>query len=282
VYLLQKLFKFKYNLFILDLYPEILTGSKLFKANALIVKIWKYLNKKAFHRAQKIFVLGRDMAQILKTSYGLGETVHYFPHWSQTDGRLIKFEDTYMVNDLNLQSKFVVQYSGNMGLLYDIDTLVLVAKALANYENIHFLFIGQGKRRKQAEKLSANMKNITWLQQQPKARLAESLAACHVGLVSLRENMLGCAVPSKLYGILAAGRAVIAMVQKGSEIEQVITESNCCIVTTGIADTTAAILDLYHNREKLEQLSKNAHQEFLKKYTLPNAIARYEQLCVNT
>ncbi|MDR2735863.1 MAG: glycosyltransferase family 4 protein [Puniceicoccales bacterium] len=281
IYILQKLFKFKYSLFILDLYPEILTGSKIFKPNIFLIKVWKYLNKKAFYHADRIFVLGRDMENVLKTSYGLGETVYYFPHWSQTNGKLINFEDTYLINRLNLRSKFVVQYSGNMGLLHDMDSFVLVAKTLASYEQIHFLFIGSGKRKKNAQKLSTRMKNITWLPQQSKAHLAETLAACHVGLVSLRESMLGYAVPSKLYGILAAGRAVIAMAPKGSEIEQTITESNCGIVTTGIQDTATAILELYYNREKLEQLSANGHREFLKKYTLANAIVRYEQLCTN-
>ncbi|MDR0351541.1 MAG: glycosyltransferase family 4 protein [Puniceicoccales bacterium] len=279
IYLLQKLFKFNYNLFILDLYPEILMEAKFFKPNALEIKLWKALNRKAFRRADKIFVLGRDMKNLLKTSYGLKETVHYFPHWSQIDGRLIKFEDSHLTHRLNLQSKFVVQYSGNMGLLHDIDSFVLVAKRLTDYKNIHFLFIGNGKRQKRAKKLSAQMKNITWLPKQPKTDLAEVLAACHIGLISLRENMLGYAVPSKLYGIMASERAVIAMVPKGSETELAITESHCGIVTSGIQDTTSAILELYYNRKKLAQLATNGYQEFLKKYTLAKAISKYEQLC---
>ncbi|MDR1457926.1 MAG: glycosyltransferase family 4 protein [Puniceicoccales bacterium] len=280
IYILQKLFRFSYDLFLLDLYPEILIGLEIFKPNALVVKIWKSLNRKAFHRAERIFVIGRDMEKVIKTSYGLDETTHYFPHWGQINGKLITFEDSHLTNELNLQSKFVVQYSGNMGMLHDMDSFVLVAKALIGYENIHFLFLGDGKRRERAKKLSAQIKNITWLPPQPKTDLSETLAACHIGLISLRENMLGYAVPSKLYGILASARAVIAMVPKGSEVEQVVTESNCGIITSNIDDTVSAILELYYNRKKLAQLATNGHREFLKKYTLNKAVSRYEQFYI--
>ena len=94
----------------------------------------------------------------------------------------------------------MVQYSGNMGLWHDIENFVLAAKRLEEKPHIQFVFIGGGRRRNQAELLASELgcANIQWHDFVKLEDLSESLAACHVSLISLRAGLEGVAVPCKL------------------------------------------------------------------------------------
>ena len=93
---------------------------------------------------------------------------------------------------------------------------MLAAKKLEGEKHIQFVFIGDGRRKNEAKELASVLrcKNVQWHEFVELEDLPESLAACHVSLISLHSDLEGVAVPCKLYGILASGRAVVAQVQK--------------------------------------------------------------------
>ena len=274
----------RYVLEILDLYPDGLVALGVMREGAL-AKLWRFLNRAAFRNAEFIVVLGRDMAERLQSSYGQpSEKIRVIPHWSPVEPPdEIRAEATALVQELGLENRFVIQYSGNMGLWHDLEQIVEAAGILRQREDIYFLMVGDGRRRASAERLSAELRlpNMKWLPFQPKDRLADSLSACHAALISQREGLEGSAVPCKLYGVLASGRPVIAAAPKDSEIARVVREENCgLLVTPGDAEMLArAIASLADNPVRAGEMGRRAKEAYLEKYTLDLALDRFETCC---
>lgn len=272
---------FQYML--LDAYPEALVALGM-KPRSIIARLWYWANKLAYRRAEVLVVLGRDMDPLLQDNYQIPpERILYIPHWSAVElQKPMAIEDSSMVESLELNDKFIVQYSGNMGMWHDINGLVETADKLRETPNVHLLFIGDGARRKEAEDMSRELKldNITWHPFVPLEQLRESLSTCHVALISLRAGFEGIAVPSKLYGILASGRAIIAHVPRESEVAYVVEEEQCgLVVDPGDADgVRAAILELSSDPQRVEEMGKRAFDAYCSKYRQEQAIRAFRDL----
>jgi glycosyltransferase involved in cell wall biosynthesis len=221
------------------------------------------------------------MEHLCKATYKMpAEKVVYAPLWSPVEkGGIHKPEETLLGKRLDIKGKFVVQYSGNMGLWHDLETIVRAAKILESNKNIHFVLIGDGMRKAKAKILAETygLGNITWLPFQPLAHLEDSLACCHLALISQREGMCGVAVPCKLYGILAAGRPILAQVPHASETALTILEEKCGLVVapgdeTALAD---AINDMASKTALVEKMGRAARNAYTSKYTLESACDRF-------
>jgi len=235
----------KFIFMFLDLHPEGLIALGALPEKTWYVRLWKYLNGLSYRRAEKLFVLGRDMIPILSRNYRLERSIfRYIPHWSASESKSpISFSESKFPKIWGVSDSFVVQYSGNMGLWHDVDTFVRAAKILELHKEIQFVFVGDGIRKEKAINLSReiNVQNIHWKEFVPLNELSESLAGCHLALISLNKNLEGVAVPSKLYGILASGRPVIAQVPQKSEVAITVLENGCGVVVEpgdakGLAD----------------------------------------------
>jgi len=136
----------------------------------------------------------------------------------------IEPEQNDFVRAQGLEGKFLVQYSGNIGRAHGADVLADVAEGLSDLEDVVVLIIGEGPAREELQQdvESRELKNVRFLPYQPKSMLSQSLSASHVSLVLQRAETAGLVVPSKLYGIMSAGRPVLAAVPEGCEVERVV------------------------------------------------------------
>lgn len=281
LWLVSRLRGSRYSLMLQDIYPDGLEAVGRLAPGGVVATAWRSANRRAFARACHILVLGRDMAERVSTRYGVPQhRIGYFPHWSLSGVRPeIEPADTALHRRLELGEKFIVQYSGNMGLWHDIDGIVDAAALLRKREDVIFLLIGAGLRRRSAQERAdrLGLRNLIWLEYQPRETLADSLACCHVALVSQRPGLAGVAVPCKIYGILAAGRPVVAMVPAGSEIDRVISEESCGItIQPGDGDgLAAAIVRLKEDRGELLRMGAAARRAAKEKYTLDRATQRF-------
>jgi colanic acid biosynthesis glycosyl transferase WcaI len=267
-----------------DVYPEGLVAVGKLKETSFITKIWRELNRYSYQRAIKLVVLGRDMKDLLIQNYGLEpEKIEYIPNWSTTPVTLpTLFEKNDLAHDLGLQAKFVIQYSGNMGLWHDIDTFIRAAAQLKTNPNIQFLFIGNGIRQQKAYQLAQELEltNIIWMDFVPKEQLSTSLACAHVALISLNTGLEGIAVPCKLYGILGAGRAILAQVPAKSEIAYTITEEECgFVILPGDVDgLVSKIKQLESDRDLTSIMGKKSFQAYKSKYTIETIAEQFKQM----
>jgi len=272
-----------FDIIVHDVYPDGLVAVGYLREGSFLARLWRALNRRAYHQAAKIVVLGRDMARVLRERYGVpDERLILFPNWSPFDqSSPPTLAESHLAKRLDLADSFVVQYSGNMGLWHDIDTIVEAAALLADVGNVRFLMIGGGRRKAGAMKLAAerDVGSMTWLDFQPRASLSDSLACASVALISQRNGLEGMAVPCKLYGILASGRAIVAAVPQDCEVAYVIREHDCGVVVRP-DDPRAlanAIRHLASTPAALRSMESKAFAAYQERYSLAAARSRYWQ-----
>ncbi|MEM8946552.1 MAG: glycosyltransferase family 4 protein, partial [Planctomycetota bacterium] len=279
---IQKLFGFKYRIMLLDIFPDGLVALDQMSKGGIVARLWAWANRHAFARADQVLVLGRDMSELIQEKYGVPESkIEYIPHWSSFEtSEAIPADQTNMWQQEKLDGKFVVQYSGNMGLWHDMESIVRAAALLKDSPHIQFLFIGEGRRKAGAYKLAQELgcENISWLPFQPKETLKDSLSCCHMAIISQRRVVKGVAVPCKVYGILASGRPILALVPKDSEVEMIVNEEQCGATAEpddpeGIA---AAIRQFAESPEQIVEMGKNSFNAFSEKYTIESAVENFE------
>ena len=254
----------RFFFYVHDLHPEGLVAINRLSEDNLLTKIWYWLNKKSYHRAEKVFVLGRDMMKSLSKNYRLNaDRVCYVPHWSPSTcppTSIVRPREG--IGTKKSRDRFIVQYAGNMGIWHDINTLVEAANLLRDNTDIQFHFIGNGLRRDEAHARAQHygLDNVSWQPFVPIDQLANTLSTCDVSLVSLRSELAGIAVPCKLYGILAAGKPVIAQVPRESEIALTVEEQSCGIVVSpnDPGALSEAILHFFTNPLELRECGVNA------------------------
>ena len=275
----------KFVYILLDIFPDGLIRLGKVSDKNFFIRVWEKLNIRALERSQRIVVIGRDMKKwVIEKVKDVTEKTTYLPLWQ--DERLIipmAIEVNPFVRQNNLQGKFIVQYSGNMGLWQDMESLGELVVSLKQGD-IEFVFIGDGMRRKELlESFKGEIpSNVRFFPFQPNKHLGNVLTACHIALISLRDGMTGMAVPSKIYGIMAAGVPSVAMVPFDSEVAMILKEEDCGIVVGpgDIQGLENAILRLKEDEKLRREMGKNARIAFENKYTVGVIAEKYKNLII--
>jgi glycosyltransferase involved in cell wall biosynthesis len=183
---------------------------------------------------------------------------------------------------LDLTDKFVVAYSGNLGRAHETDTLLTAAQALRDDPGMVFLLTGGGANMRALESAARQrgLAQMRFLPYQPREQLADSLAAGDVHLVILLPQLEGLIVPSKLYGILAAGRPVIFIGDPAGELAQLIADSGIgfTVACGDGAELCRALRSLRNDPTERERMGARARALFEARYTLARALARWRSL----
>ena len=277
-----KLKKRKFVYIMLDIFPEGLIRLGKVSGSNVFIRLWHRLFVGSLKKSEKIVVIGRDIKQFIeKICPECQKKIEYIPHWQ--DDRLIyptNFTDNEFVREKGLQKKFVVQYSGNIGLWNEVKTMGRAVKK--NLEDIVYIFVGGGIRKTELlnEFSLEDQQNVFMMPFQNNSDFNNIMGASHVHLVTLRDGLEGMAVPCKIYGILAAGRPVIAMVPELSEIAFIVSEEKCGMVInpTDLDGLINAILLLKSNTDLRIEMGQNSRKAFEKKYTTGIIADRYLEL----
>ena len=181
-----------------------------------------------------------------------------------------------------LVERFVVGYSGNMGIAHDLDAIVDAAIELKDCPEIVFLMIGSGFRKNfmivdvQTHGLE---EKVIFKSYQPRDALSYSLGCADVHIVSLRPAMEGLIVPSKFYGVCAAGRPTLYLGSKNSTISRIIKENRCgTTVSGGGAELASTIRNYLADAERCQREGHNARVKIAEKHTVDTAAATWQEL----
>jgi glycosyltransferase involved in cell wall biosynthesis len=218
--LLPLFFKNKFSLLIFDIYPDILISHKMLKENSFIAIRWKKANKKVYNKATTIFTISEGMADNL-SKYTDRKKIKVIPNWSNTSFlKPIDKAKNPFIKANQMENKFIVLYSGNMGLTHDIETIINIADKLREEKEILFLLIGEGEKKRKIEKMIENLglKNCLMLPFQKTEILPFSLGSADIGIVSLDNASSLLSVPSKTYGLMAVGTTLLCIGDKASEL----------------------------------------------------------------
>ena len=204
-YLLNLILPHKFSMVIWDVYPDVFKIAGM-KDTHPIYKFWAFLNKKSFKKAFKIFTISTKMADLLKAYTDREVLVR--PIWSifQENNNIEKNKNIF-ITEHGLQNKFIVQYSGNIGVTHNVETLVEIAELIQDNTQIIFQIIGRGPRKSELENLvqKKNLSNCFFLPFQSDYMFPYSLSAADVGVVILDETTSKGSVPSKSYNLMSYG-----------------------------------------------------------------------------
>ena len=284
-YLISLLGRGKYICLIHDVYPDIAVRLGYIRAGGVLERLWSWVNRVMWGRAEAIVVLGRDMEETIRAKLPPSERgkIVFIPNWSDGESivPLCKEDNPFLLEAGLDPSTFIVQYSGNMGLFHDMETIVRGAALLKDLP-VRFLFIGGGGKREATEAMakSLGLENVLFLPYQPKEKLRFSLSCSDVSLVCLEKGAEGLAVPCKYYGILASGRPVIALMDERAEIARSVRETGCgYVIQQGDAERLAeSIRFLFRNPEVRAEMGRRARETLEKEYSREIISRRYFDL----
>ena len=230
-------------------------------------------------------VLGERMRKQVEAVPGAAK-VRVIHNWADgTQIFPIPAEENPIREAWGLAGKFVVAYSGNMGRAHDFESILDAAVMLRNHPNIAFLFVGGGHRHQQVldGAKARNLSNMAFHPYQPQQRLAASLCAGDLHLVTLIPAMEGLIVPSKIYGILAAGRPAINIGDAAGEVARIIAGASAGFtIPTGDSTLLAQrILEFASNPALCAELGSNARSAFDALYSEKIAFERWKKLLLD-
>jgi len=230
----------------------------------------------------KVIALGDTMRHRLIDNKGARpERTLIIPDWADTTAIVPGHKPNAFSQAHGLTDSFVVMHSGNIGLSQSLETLIDAAALLRDVPDLTLVFQGEGVNKEplKARAAALGLSNVMFLPYAPKERLGESFAVADVFIVSLQSGLAGYIVPSKLYGILAAGRAFVAAVEDECEVASLARRHECGLVAEpGNARQLAErLLTFYGDREMTKQFGANARRAGMS-FDRAAQVARYMEL----
>jgi glycosyltransferase involved in cell wall biosynthesis len=264
-----------------DVFPEVVRLLEGFQ-NRKVEAVLQAISKLTVRRADRIITLGDTMTRRLVAGKDADPgRIRVIHNWSDATAIVPAPKDNPFSREHGLVDKFVVMHSGNVGMSQDVDALLDVAERVRDLPDVVITIVGEGSRKKhlQEEAARRGLTNVLFLPYQPKSGLIDSFAAADMFIVSLKQGLAGYIVPSKLYGILVAGRPFVAAIEADSEVAQIAREHDCGIVVEpgdrdGIA---AAIREMHGNAPRRLQMAENARIAGLV-YDRPRAVEAYRDV----
>lgn len=276
--------KLIYN--IQDFNPE-QTMAVGYSKNQLLLNTVMAVDKFSCKRANKVIVVGRDMQETLRNRFNNKKVPQnvFINNWinekeiyplEQNHEKIVNFKEKY-----NLQDKFIIMYSGNIGLYYDLENIIKVIGEFKDREDVVFAFVGDGTvKDKIVDYVEENqLSNVTFIPYQDKSDLIYSLNAADIHWVVNAKGIKGVSVPSKLYGVMAAGKPVLGVLDEGSEARLIVEDSNCgvCIEPGNYKEISKKINYILNNKSEIKSLGHNGREYLETNLTKKVSINKYKE-----
>jgi glycosyltransferase involved in cell wall biosynthesis len=215
-----------------DVFPEIAERVKRLQ-HPLVLGALRKLVGLYLRRADRVVAIGETMKLRLVHKGAREGRVEVIPNWVDTSEIQPQPRQNAWSAARGLDDELVVMHTGNIGHAQDLDTLVRAASFLRDVERLRIMVIGFGARHGELTRLAQRLevtRTVQFLDYQPREQLPLSLASGDLHYVGLARGLSGFVVPSRLYGILAAGRPVLVSADADSEIVRIVEEVGCGIV----------------------------------------------------
>jgi colanic acid biosynthesis glycosyl transferase WcaI len=267
-YLVARRFGVPLVVVVQDLYPETaaetgkLTSTPALRALGETVDFY-------LRRADRVVAVGETMRDRLEARGVEASRIAVIPGWVDTN-------EIHPV-DVDRDGAFLVMHSGNIGHAQELDTLVEAAGQIGDVE---FAIVGNGARLHELERLASGLPNVTFRPYRPRSELSESLSAASLHFVGLARGLSGYVVPSRLYGVLAAGRPVLVAADEESEAARLVREAACGIVVPPgrAVEVAAAIRAARDGQYDLDEMGRRGRDYVVSRHGRVAGIARYRDL----
>lgn len=200
-----------------DIFPENAINTHILKFRILGKFLIKKFNK-AYSRITKIIVIGRDMKEVVAKKICLKDNIEVITNWTEPNNIIPKENSN--------EGKIVIQFAGNIGRVQGLMDFLVLLKNVHN-NNIEIKITGNGALKKDLEQFVSDNKieNVVFAPSYKRSEENAVLAACDIALITLQDTMYGLGVPSKLYNNLAAGKPILYIGPKCSEVYLTVEEN---------------------------------------------------------
>jgi putative colanic acid biosynthesis glycosyltransferase WcaI len=264
-----------------DVFPEIAVQLKRL-TNPMLVRLLDVLTRFYLRRAQRVVAIGATMERRLEAKGVDRRRLRVIPNWTDPETIVPAPPDNEWAREQELVERFVVMHSGNIGHAQDLETLIRATAELKDLECLAVVLVGFGARHAYYESLTSRLAldAVRFLPYQPRERLSQSLSSADVHFVGLARGLAGYVVPSRLYGIMAAGRPVLVSADEESETAQLVRGIGCgLVVAPGEPErVAAAIRSLAAGEHDLEELGRRGRLYVETEGGRETAMARYRGL----
>lgn len=264
-----------------DLFPEVAQAAGIRGMTGRAYATLKRLRDRSLTAATANVAIGQQMRNILLASGSPADRTHIIPNWA--DGSAIypvAHEQNPLRQAWELQGQFVVGYSGNMGRAHEFDTILDAAEQLLDQPDISFLFIGAGAKKPhvESEVSRRRLTNVVFKPYQPRDKLHLSLSCPDAHIAVLRPEFEGLVLPSKVYGILAAGRPLLFIGDPNGEIANELVSSGIAL-TCPIGNATSLATNILQIRSSTyEPMGPQARRVFEGQYERKLVARNWDQL----
>ena len=211
-----------------DVFPDVAVKLGAI-TNRTVIGFARTLERISYERADAVTILSEDLREnlVAKLPSRHHQKLRVIPNFVDTDFITPLDRNTAYRRELGLRSRTAVMYAGNVGLSQSLELVVAAARHFIARTDVVFVINGGGSNRPTIEQLAHGLPNIVFGDFQPKARLPEVLATGDLHLVPLKKGLAASSVPSKTYSILAAGRPILASIDRGTEVERLVEAAHC-------------------------------------------------------
>lgn len=225
---LRRLIGFRWYVLVHDIFPENLIPAGIIKKENIFYKLLKVIFDWVYGQPDRLFVIGRDMKELIDKKTGKPARSFFVHNWVDADQVFpIPKKNSKLIKSLGWEEKTVFQFFGNMGRVQGIPNILQAIDQVSS-ARAAFLFIGAGAcvDLVSTYKKTNLEKNVHYFGELPQEQKSEGLAACDVALISLEPGMYGLGVPSKAYFSMAADRPILAVMDARSEISLAVEEND--------------------------------------------------------
>jgi colanic acid biosynthesis glycosyl transferase WcaI len=249
---------FVYN--IRDMYPDMAVGGSIVKPG-LLAGFWETLHRWALRRAARVIVLGADMRARIAAKGVEPSRIVIVRDGAEIlpAGTPLPVPDPEVLRAIRGNFSFVLVHAGNLGFYGAWNTLLAAARKLAS-DGVGLVFVGDGAQRAEMEAAAVGAGNIQFLDFFPAAKIPSVLAAGDAHVITVKRGLEGVVVPSKMYGILAAGKPIVAVAPEETDVVTLGLRSGFAVSADpdNPADLVSAVRLLAGNAQKLKTMGEAA------------------------
>ena len=255
----------------MDVYPDIAVALGTFRAGGVLDRLVGWLADRSRRFADGVIALGECMKTRLVERGTDASKIAVAENWA--DGRAID-----VLPRPGAPEKLVLLYSGNLGLAHDLETLQGAMSELRGDPRFEFVFVGSGGRRAELQRFveTEGLRSVHLRPYVQRGSLGESLAAGDIGLVTQRNEACGLVVPSKVYGLLAAGRPILFVGPPEATPARIVGQFGCgwhvpCGDAAGLSRLLRHLAD---QPAEVRCAGERAREVLLEHFDLPLGVAR--------